>query len=64
MNLQQRMAFPPPQSGLCYDIARLCEVSAPTVTAWFSKPEKVGTIERANAEKLCAAYGLNFLQSG
>lgn len=61
MNLQQRMtvAFPPPhRRGLYADIARLCEVSAPTVTAWFNKPEKVGTIERANAEKLCAAYGL------
>lgn len=61
MNLQQRMAvaFPPPhRRGLYADIARLCEVSAPTVTAWFNKPEKVGTIERANAEKLCAAFSL------
>lgn len=61
MNLQQRMAvaFPPPhRRGLYAEIARLCEVSAPTVTAWFNKPEKVGTIERSAAEKLCAAFAL------
>lgn len=61
MNLQQRMAvaFPPPhRRGLYAEIARLCEVSAPTVTAWFNKPEKVGTIERSAAERLCAAFSL------
>lgn len=61
MNLQQRMAvaFPPPhRRGLYAEIARLCGVSAPTVTAWFNKPEKVATIDRANAEKICARYDL------
>lgn len=61
MNLQQRMAvaFPPPhRRGLYAEIARLCGVSPPTVTAWFSKPEKVATIDRINAEKICARYDL------
>lgn len=61
--LQERMAltFPLPHKwGLFAEIARLCGVSSPTVTAWFNKPEKVATLERANAEKLCQAYGLKY----
>lgn len=57
--LQKRLLllFPPPhRRGLQADIARLCGVSAPTVNAWFNKPEKVSTIDRANAEKICGAY--------
>ncbi|WP_416402055.1 LexA family protein [Alicycliphilus denitrificans] len=61
--LQERMAlaFPLPRKwGLSAEIARLCGVSGPTVTAWFNKPEKVATLERANAEKLCQKYGLKY----
>lgn len=61
--LQERMAlaFPLPRKwGLFAEIARLCGVSSPTVTAWFNKPEKVATLERANAEKLCQAYALKY----
>ena len=61
--LQERMAlaFPLPRKwGLFAEIARLCGVSGPTVTAWFNKPEKVATLERANAEKLCQKYGLKY----
>lgn len=61
--LQERLAlaFPLPRKrGLFAEIARLCGVSSPTVTAWFNKPEKVATLERANAEKLCQAYGLKY----
>ncbi len=59
--LQERMwqCFPEPQQrGLRARIADLCGVSAPTVTAWFDKPEKVAKIERSHAEKLCAGFGL------
>lgn len=45
--------------GLYTDIARLCGVSVPSVTNWFSNPEKVSTISRANAEKLCTHYKLD-----
>jgi hypothetical protein len=57
--LQERFAlvFPPPQQrGLLAEIARTCEVSSPTVTAWFRTPEKVASIERSNAEKICAKF--------
>jgi len=60
--LQERfaIAFPPPhRRGLMAEIARVCSVSGPTVTAWFRRPEKVSTIERANAEKLCRHFKLN-----
>lgn len=59
MNLQQRMGevFPDAQvRGMQADIARLCQVSRPTVSAWFNTPEKVGTISRAHAELICAKY--------
>ncbi|WP_395026316.1 helix-turn-helix transcriptional regulator [Comamonas odontotermitis] len=59
--LQERMttAFPPPhRRGLFAEIARACSVSSPTVTAWFTKPEKVSTISRANAERLCGHFNL------
>lgn len=61
-NLQERLAiaFPTPRRrGLSAEIARVCGVSSPTVTAWFNKPDKVATIERANAEKICRAFGLD-----
>lgn len=59
--LQERLnsVFPVPRpNGLLADIAKLCEVSRPTVSAWFGNPEKVSTIKRANAEKICARYDL------
>lgn len=59
--LQERLAFVlpgPHQRGFYKEVADLCEVSGPTVTAWFKKPEKVATISRANAEKLCCKYRL------
>lgn len=37
-------------------IAEVCEVSRPTVSAWFNTPEKVVSISRTNAEKICAAF--------
>lgn len=60
--LQDRMAycFPlPHKRGLRAAIAHACGVSAPTVTAWFSMPEKVASMERSYAEALCRAYNLN-----
>lgn len=57
--LQDRLnsVFPAPRpAGLMAEIAKLCEVSRPTVSAWFGNPEKVATIKRANAEKICAKY--------
>ena len=59
--LQERLAemFPEPrQRGLLADIAALCEVKAPSVTAWFNNAEKVGTISRDSAERLCKRYQL------
>lgn len=59
--LQERLAFAlpgPHHRGFYKEVASLCEVSGPTVTAWFKKPEKVATISRANAEKLCCKYQL------
>lgn len=59
--LQERfaLAFPLPRKwGLLAEIARVCGVSSPTVTAWFNRPEKVATIDRSNAEKICRHFGL------
>jgi len=57
--IQERLneLFPPPlERGLMARIADLCDVSRPTVSAWFNTPEKVATISRANAEKICAKF--------
>lgn len=62
--LQQRLAevFPAPQPrGLQAQIVRLCGVSRPTVSNWFSNPEKVATISRAHAETICREFGLAVL---
>ena len=59
--LQERLqeVFPPPMArGVMAEIARLCEVSRPTVSAWFANPEKVQTISRSNAEKICKNFSL------
>lgn len=59
--LQERLheVFPPPHAwGLKADIARVCGVSRPSVTAWFSDPIKVSSISRSHAEALCARFGL------
>lgn len=59
--LQSRMAevFPPPHAwGLQAEIAKLCGVTAASVSNWFKNPEKVSTITRENAERLCSTYGL------
>jgi SOS-response transcriptional repressor LexA len=40
------------------NIAKICAVSRPTVSAWFNLPEKVATISRRHAEIICDAYGL------
>lgn len=45
-----------PERGLQADIARLCGVSRPTVSAWFNNEGKVSTMERVYAEKICARY--------
>lgn len=58
-SLQNRLAevFPSPHArGLMARIAELCEVSRPTVSAWFNNPEKVATMSRQNAEKICAKF--------
>lgn len=59
--LQERMAevFPEPREwGLQARIAALCDTRAPSVSAWFNQPDKVTSISRANAETLCAHFGL------
>lgn len=59
--LQQRMAvaFPMPRDhGLQSQIAKLCGVSGPSVSAWFKSPEKVQTISRTDAEKICVHFKL------
>lgn len=59
--IQERLheVFPPPlERGLMASIAKECEVSRPTVSAWFKNPEKVATISRTNAEKICAKFSL------
>ena len=60
--IQERLqeVFPSPlPRGLMAGIAKECEVSRPTVSAWFNNPEKVATITRTNAEKICAKFGLS-----
>lgn len=60
-SLQERFALifgSPPPRGVPARIARACGVSGPTVSAWFNQPEKVSSIERANAEKICAEFDL------
>lgn len=57
--IQERLneIFPPPlERGFMARIAEVCDVSRPTVSAWFNTPEKVVTISRTNAEKICAAF--------
>lgn len=61
MKLQDRLGevFPPPlERGVMAHIARICEVSRPTVSAWFNNPEKVSTLTRRHAEVICATYDL------
>ena len=61
LTLQERMAevFPQPQPrGLQSEIASLCIVKPASVSAWFNRPEKVSSISRANAEKICERFGL------
>lgn len=61
LTLQDRMTevFPPPQPrGLQSEIASLCEVKPASVSAWFNLPEKVSSISRTNAEKLCNRFNL------
>lgn len=61
MTLQERFEYAFRElnrRGLQAEIARVCGVSAPTVSAWFKNPEKVSTVERAHAEKLCAYFSL------
>lgn len=58
-NLQERLAmvFPPPhRRGLQAEIARACGVKPPTVFAWFNKPEKVSSLDRATAETICERF--------
>lgn len=57
--LQERLAeiFPAPlPRGTQASIARLCQVSRPTVSAWFHLPEKVSSLERVHAELICEQY--------
>lgn len=59
--IQERLAevFPPPlERGLMATISQLCEVSRPTVSAWFNTPEKVKTISRSHAEAICNRFSL------
>lgn len=59
--LQERMAevFPHPTvRGLQAEIAKLCDVKPASVSAWFKNPEKVASISRTNAEKLCTHFKL------
>lgn len=60
--IQDRLneVFPPPLArGLMAAIAKECDVSRPTVSAWFNNPEKVSTISRTNAERICAKFNLS-----
>ncbi|MBS7244205.1 MAG: XRE family transcriptional regulator [Comamonas sp.] len=60
--IQERLAelFPPPlERGVMARIAKLCDVSRPTVSAWFNNPEKVASISRSSAEKICAVFAPN-----
>lgn len=61
LTLQNRMneVFPKPQRrGLQSEIATLCEVKSASVSAWFNLPEKVSSISRTHAEKLCSHFDL------
>lgn len=61
MTLQERFAvlFPKPHPhGLKAEIARICRVSAPTVSNWLNNPEKVATISRTHAEAIIDHFGL------
>lgn len=58
-SLQDRLKeiLPQPlERGTMAHIAKLCDVSRPTVSAWFNNPEKVASISRSNAEKICTQY--------
>lgn len=59
--LQSRLGevFPEPHArGFKTEIAGVCEVTPASVSNWFGNPEKVQTISRENAEKLCVKYKL------
>lgn len=60
--IQERLAiaFPAPRErGLQARIARLCGVTAATVSAWFNMPEKVTEITRSHAELICREFDLD-----
>lgn len=59
--IQDRLqeVFPQPlERGVMARVARVCEVSRPTVSAWFNNPEKVASISRTHAEKICTEFEL------
>ena len=59
--IQDRLqeVFPQPlERGVMANIAKKCDVSRPTVSAWFNNPEKVSSISRTHAEIICAEYQL------
>ncbi|CAN7704818.1 hypothetical protein LJR066_005726 [Acidovorax sp. LjRoot66] len=59
--LQSRLAevFPEPQErGFKTQVANLCGVTPASVSNWFGNAEKVQTISRENAERLCGHYML------
>lgn len=59
--IQDRLqeVFPQPlERGVMANIAKKCDVSRPTVSAWFNNPEKVASISRTHAEIICAEYQL------
>lgn len=60
--LQDRFAqiFPAPRRrGLVTEIANLCGVNKASVSQWFNQPDKVSTINRTNAERICAHFRLD-----
>lgn len=60
--IQERLAtaFPAPRErGLQARIARLCGVTAATVSAWFNMSEKVTEISRSHAELICREFDLD-----
>ena len=56
--IQDRLAelFPVQPRGLQAEIARVCKVRPPSVSAWFNNPEKVAAIDIPHAEAICAKY--------
>ena len=59
--IQERLAyvFPiPRERGLQARIARLCNVTGATVSAWFNMSEKVNEISRTHAELICREFAL------